>query len=148
MKVRFFMGIGVTLLLFAAGILLAGNPIGIFVDPASLLFALFVPHILISFTIPLSRQRQIIHGLLSNERMERTLQAQGVIYLNSLKRMVICCTIGTIILGMIGILANLEDMASVGPNMAVCLIVSFYAAVYILAVIEPLRLAADAKEIL
>lgn len=47
--------------------------------------------------------------------------------------------IGTLI-GLVGMMANLEDTASVGPNMAVALITTFYGSIFANVVLTPIKL--------
>jgi len=145
MKTRFIIGIIVSLLFFAVGIVGAGNSFGLYCDPLSLLFAVILPHILISFMVPFSMQKRLMGEILSKEKGDGPTLKEGVAYLKSLKRMIISCTVATMILGIIGILAHLEDPQAIGPNFAVALIALFYSSLYILIVIEPLRLAAETK---
>ena len=145
MKTRFIIGVIISLLVFAAGIFGAGNFFGLYIDPFSFLFVILLPYILISFMVPFSKQRLLIGEILSKEGGEKALLEEGIIYLKSLLRIIISCTIATMVLGVIGILAHLEDSETVGRNFAVALIGLFYASVYIMIVIEPLRLAAELK---
>ncbi len=145
MKIRFFVAILVILLFFSAGIIMAGNPLYLYADLLSLIFALFIPHIILSFRTPLSAQRELFGEILSAHPSSADTLQKSLSFLRSLKTMVISCSLATFLSGVIGMMANLEYIADLGPNTAVCLIAAFYAALYILAVIEPLRLAAEMK---
>ena len=146
MKIRFIVAIPVILLFFSLGIMMAGNPLYLYADLLSLVFAIFIPHIILSFRTPLSIQRKIIHELLSDEAdTSSTALSKGISYLRSLKTMIMSCSLAAFLSGVIGMMANLEYIADLGPNTAVLLIAAFYAALYILTVIEPLRLAAEMK---
>jgi flagellar motor component MotA len=143
MKLRFFMGIGFVIAAFVAAILLSGNYLGYYFDPFSLMIAIIFPHVLISFMTPLSEQKKMISLILSQEPSGEKTIHRAISFLSALKRMIICSSLGSIMLGTIGVLAHLGDTSKVGPNSAVVLITIFYAALYILAVIEPLRMAAE-----
>ncbi|MDC7220903.1 MAG: hypothetical protein PQJ59_13290 [Spirochaetales bacterium] len=147
MKLRFTGGIIFTGLAFMTAVLMIGDWhfLGMYFDPASFIMAIFVPHVLISFMTPPSEQKKMIHEILTKEEGKEKILKKSLSYLNTLKQMIICSSFAAMILGVIGIMANLTDTSIIGPNMAVALIVMFYAALYILVVIEPLRLTAEKK---
>lgn len=147
-KFRFFLAIIVGLVLFYLLIFFAGNYVLIYVDILSLVFAVIVPYIIISFVYTPSEQWRLSRAILSADQPDQTNKAdckRAIYYLASLKRLIIAATVASFLVGMIGLFALLDDTSYVAVNLAVALICVFYAALYIFLVIEPLRAAAQKK---
>jgi flagellar motor component MotA len=145
MRFRVVLSVVITVVFFAAGIWMTGNPLFVYIDLFTFLFVPLLPHFLLSLIVPLSEQRVLLREVLSRENRDREILRKAAACLVSLKRMVITSTVATMVMGTIGIMVNLEDPHALGPNLAVALISLFYGTVYILAVIEPFRLAAETK---
>ncbi|MDC7223479.1 MAG: hypothetical protein PQJ60_07025 [Spirochaetales bacterium] len=145
MKLRFAAALTTGLLFFFLLMLVSGLSPGLFIDVASLLAAVVLPHVVLSFIVSPREQVQMFRAILGKEEADADLLTGGITFLVRLKTVMITMAFGTMIFGVIGMMANLANPEMLGPNFAIALIVIFYAALYIGLVIEPLRLAAERK---
>jgi hypothetical protein len=144
-KLRFILGFSIPLALFITGMIVSGNIVPLYVDPLSFVFSVIIPYIIITLIYTPTEQVKMTGMILNSQGEDLKVLKGAVNYLNSLKRMIIACTVATFLLGMIGLLAHLDTPENLGRNLAVALICVFYSALYILIVIEPLRGAAEKK---
>ena len=74
---------------------------------------------------------------------EEPLRQQAIRYFRSMAGYTLAVGLMGFILGMIAVLANLEDTSSVGPNLAVGIITVLYAVMVNMAVFIPFRAALE-----
>lgn len=139
-KKRFILLIAFILLLTTWGIIFGGNPFILFVDIPSLIFVPILPYVIASFIYPFGEQRRFNREIFKEVGTGNKLELERAIaFYKLIKRLVIVATILASLIGFIGILSNLEDLDSIGKNFGVLSVTVFYASVYILAIVEPLK---------
>ncbi|MBI9100304.1 MAG: hypothetical protein JEY91_17610 [Spirochaetaceae bacterium] len=143
-KLRFFINMAIVILFLILGIILTGNSLTLYVDSASLILGIIIPYIIVSFVFTPRDQMKFKKEIFTPEGTgDKAELAKALIYFKSFKNLLIASSVTVTILGFIGIMANLEDRSSIGPNLAVMMIVPFYVAIFLLIVVEPLRAAAE-----
>jgi len=143
-KLRFYAASVFIFLILVGAIIASGNSLVLYVDIASLILSILIPYIIISFLYTPKEQMQFKKeiftpiGTGNKKELERALD-----YFKSFKSLLIYTAIVATILGLIAMMANLQDPESLGPNFAVLLIVPLYVSMFMLLVTEPLRAAAE-----
>lgn len=142
-KIKFTSIIILVLLMTTWGIIFGGNSISLYWDVPTILMVILLPYIVASLIYPFRDQikfnKELFKEVGTGEKKELE---RAISFYELLKKLVIAATVLTTLIGFIGILAWLEDIDSVGKNLAVMSITIFYSAIYLLAVIEPLKGAA------
>lgn len=204
-------GLGAGFALILGAIVIAGNPLGLFVDPTSFVVVILGSFAACTVAVPLERaiscfnfikialnvrvynKRELIDQLVQfadSARKEGLLSLDDALndvednFLRSGLRLVVDGTdpdiikkilyadigqiqgrhedgikfmemwagyapafgmIGTL-LGLVGMMANLEDTASVGPNMAVALITTLYGSVFANLILDPIKTKLEGRD--
>jgi chemotaxis protein MotA len=204
-------GLGAGFVLILAAIIIAGNPLGLFVDPTSFVVVILGSFAACTVAVPLERalnslsyikialnvqvynKRELIDQLVQfadSARKEGLLSLDDALndvendFLRSGLRLVVDGTdpdiikkilyadigqiqgrhedgigfldmwgafapafgmIGTL-LGLVGMMANLEDTASVGPNMAVALITTLYGSIFANLILIPMKTKLEGRD--
>lgn len=143
-KTKFLLSFIIVIFLLFLGIFFIGNSSTLYLDISSLILGLLIPYIIISFIYTPKEQinfnKEIFTPIGSGDKK---LLKTALLYFKSFKTLLISCTVTVTLMTFIAMMANLEDTASIGPNLAVMLIVPFYISIFMLVVIEPLRTAAE-----
>lgn len=143
-KLRFFTNLLIVVAMLFLGIIFTGNSLALYADTASLILGIFIPYVVISCIFTIREQirfkKEIFTPVGTGDKLEL---AQALIYFKSFKRILIVSAVVWTIMGFIGMMANLDDPAALGPNFGVLMIVPFYVAIFMLIVLEPLRSAAE-----
>jgi len=125
-------------------ILFTGSSILFYIDiPSLLLIALFLL-ILSVFTTRFKRCMSYYRAVFDTDAESSLLKAASRYFMNFTLYTMGVGALG-FLTGLIAMLANLEDKASVGPNLAVALITMLYAVILCLAVFIPFKLSLDAR---
>ena len=136
-------------LLFFAGILtlvilFSGSSIFLFINlPSILIIALFLL-ILSVFTTRFKRCMGYYKSVFDPEAEISQIKAASL-YFHNFTLYTMGVGILGFLTGLIAMLANLEDKASVGPNLAVSLVTLLYATILCLIVFIPFKLSLDAR---
>lgn len=144
-KLRFILNIILILFFTVAAVIFSGNTLLLYVDIASLILAIGLPFLVISMIFPLSDQRSFYRAIFNRSTDDKAVLSKSVEYLKSYKRILIYNTFIWTIMGAVGIAVHLEGPEVLGLNFGVLMIIPFYTAIFLLAVIEPLRAAAQSK---
>ena len=143
-KLRFILNLVVVLLFYSAVIILSANNMSLFISITSLIVAILIPYFIISFVFTPLEQIKFTKEIFKPVGMgEKKELEKSIICFNFLKRILITSSIAAVIMGVVCIMASLEDRTSLGPNLAFALIVPFYVAIFTIIVVEPLRAAAE-----
>ncbi|MBF9016311.1 MULTISPECIES: MotA/TolQ/ExbB proton channel family protein [unclassified Oceanispirochaeta] len=136
-------------LLFFAGILtlvvlFSGSSIFLFINlPSILIIALFLL-ILSVFTTRYKRCMGYYKSVFDPEA-EISLMKAASLYFHSFTLYTMGVGILGFLIGLMAVLASLEDRASIGPNLAVSLVTLLYATILCLMVFIPFKLSLDAR---
>lgn len=136
-------------LLFFTGMLtlvifFTGSPIFIYLDLASILIIALFLLILSVFTTRYKRCLGYYKSVFDPDA-ERSLMKAASRYFHNFILYTMGVGILGFLMGLMAVLANLEDRASVGPNLAVSLVTMLYATILCLMVFIPFKLSLDAR---
>lgn len=127
----------------AWGIGFGGNSFYYYLDLPSLAFVPILPYLVSSFIYPFSEQKkfkkEIFTPVGTGDKKELE---KAIAYFELLKKLTISSAVLASLIGLIGILGELSNISTVGKWVGVLLITVFYASIFILAVVEPLKGAA------
>ncbi|MDC7231620.1 MAG: MotA/TolQ/ExbB proton channel family protein [Spirochaetales bacterium] len=131
-------------LILVALYLFTGASILIYLDIASLLVIALFLTILSIFTTRFKRCMGYYKAVFNPDADRDLLEASSRYFGNFTLYTMLVGAVG-FLTGIIAMLANLEDTASVGPNLAVALITLLYAALLCLMVFLPFKLSLDSR---
>ncbi len=141
-KKRFILSIIIGIGFYLWAILFCGHPLWLFSDLPSLLLAVIFPYIISSLVYTPREQVTFTREIFKGDG-DKNLLKKAVQFYILYRRLLILSVILAILIGFIGILSNLEDVNSIGKNIAVALISPFYASFFLLIITEPLRGSAE-----
>lgn len=144
-KLKFFISMIFTAVIFILAVVFSGNSVVLFIDLASLILGVMIPFIIISLIYPLSEQKEILGEVLTSDDPDEVLLKKALAYLNSFKKLLIYSGIIWTIMGGIGIGAHLQGPEALGLNFGVLMIVPLYVSLFLFMVIEPLRGTTEKK---
>lgn len=145
-KSRFFLSIiGVMILLLGLNILGGNDPL-LYLDIASLLCIILFTLIPFLASYKMSGIRKGFKIALSTGGKSEADRAYGIKFVKTWDRLSLFSSAVTFMFGIIGMLAWLEDTASVGANLGVALIVMFYYFIMKLAIFVPLKASLEIQE--
>ena len=145
-KIRFCVLTTMVFLLVLAAIIVAGNPLWLYVDIASLILVIIPSFLLVGITFPLKEQKACLGEIFSSDQeCSKSLLDQSLRLLKHCRNILILNALVWTIIGGIGIGAHLESPEVLGLNFGVLMIVPLYTLLILLMVIEPLKAAADKK---
>ncbi len=145
-KIRFFSNILSALSIICFIIVYTGNSLYLFIDISSLVFVIIIPYFIISFVFsPIDQIRFFKEIMNRGISIDRKCLEQAKVFHKYLKNIIIICTVAVTTMKSIGFLANLDDPAFIANNFAFTLIAPFYASLYILTVVEPLKASIEKK---
>ena len=143
-KLRFIICSIVVLMITTFSIVTSGNSLALYTSISSLVIAILLPYIIVSFIFSPSEQIKMNNEIFKPVgNGDKKLLTSALVYLQSLKKLLIYSGVLSTFMGLIAMGANLEDPEALGPNFAVLLIVPLYVALFLLIVIEPLRASAE-----
>lgn len=120
-----------------------GSDVWLYGDAATAIFTPLLPYIIVSLIYPpkeqLSFHKEIFKPAGEGDKNELE---KAIAYLKTYRNLVISSSAIAVFIGFVGIMSNLENISSVGKNFGLLSLTIFYAAIFITAVIEPLKGAA------
>ena len=128
-------------LFFGAAVFLVGY-IKWYVDIPSFVLVVALPYIATSVLFPLSNQTNFLKAACKTSQLfddETAIARKAILFLNTLLRFSIGCTVVAIFLGLIAITASLNNSNSVGEGISVLLIGPFYTSLLYILLILPLQ---------
>ncbi|MGL1892855.1 MAG: hypothetical protein OCD02_14580 [Spirochaetaceae bacterium] len=139
-KTKYFISLLFALIIVFWGIISGGNSILLYLDIPTLIFVPILPFFISSFIYPFKIQREFNKEIFKpiGTGDKKSLE-QAVSYYSLLRNLTIVGAIVAVFIGVIGMMANLEDISSVGRNTGVVCISIFYGVVFLLLVTEPLK---------
>jgi len=132
------------LVLTVLSIFFTGNSLTLYIDTISFILAIILPYIIISFIYTPKEQMRFKGEIFKPAGLgDKKELSKALLYFKSFKKLLLASAVVWTIVGFIGIMANLEDRESLGPNFGVLIIVPLYVSLFILMVVEPLRASAE-----
>lgn len=139
-KSKFIVSIIITLTLTITGAVSVLNNLWLYVDAPSFILVPILPYIIVSLIHSPKEQSIYLKELFKpGTDGDKLVLEKCLSYLETFRRLVIVFAFVAAFIGFIGMLANLEDVTSVGRNTGVVCISIFYCFMFLAIVIEPLR---------
>lgn len=144
-KKRFIIQLLITIFIISWGIISGGNNFLLYVDTPTMIFVPIIPYIIATFIYPFGVQKVFYKEVFKSEGSGNKKELeQAIAFFTLLKKLTIAVTIVVSFVGIIGILGYMSDTDTMflARNFGVVSIGIFYAAIFILVFIEPLKGAA------
>ena len=145
-KLTYFLNLILVLFFTVLVTVLTGNSLFIYIDIASLILAIILPLIVISFIYSPSEQFLLCGAVLEKgKNSDKALLTKSLNYFRTMKKLMIYAGVLYSLVGAIGISVHLEGPEVMGANFGVLMIVPLYIALYFFMILEPLRASAEKK---
>ncbi len=139
MKSKLFIISLIVVLFFGTAVYLAGY-IGWYIDLPSFILVIILPYIAASVIFPPVEQKKYFRTLSGGIGVkDAVLTDRGLLFLKTLSSFSAGCTVVSVFIGLIAVLANISDKKIIGPGIAVTLICPFYYSLFYVMFILPFR---------
>lgn len=146
---RFILLLLFILTMAAFGIGFGGNSFILYLDVPSFILVPIMPYLIASFIYPFREQKKFNREIFIKDGSgDRKKLKNAVAFYSLLKRLTIISTLFTTLIEFIGIMGELSAIKlpdTFGAYFGVLSITIFYATIFILAIVEPLKGAAEKK---
>lgn len=142
-KTRFIVSIIITLLITLWGVIFGGNNVLLYWDAPSFMIVPIMPYIIASLIYPPKEQikfkKEVFKPAGDGDKKELE---KAISFCNTFRNLVILFALIGAFIGFIGILGNIQNIDNVAKSVGVMSICGFYAVIFIILLIEPLKAAA------